>query len=244
MLSGCPLAPESTAGPFALDNGFVRTNITEGLPGVPFVLVVEVVNSSNCEPRAGLSVEVWHCDASGEYSGIDESTSTPNGETFLRGVQFTNETGFVRFESVFPGWYRSRTTHIHIRVHRSLDVEGVEYTGAEAAGTTIHTGQLYFEDDLCDDIGLLTPYSAHDSPRTARNDDGIYSRMGGDYGIVSTSLVDESSGYSAGVRGLVTVGVDDDASSLGTNSAPLARCTRCSLVVSLLVSTLVAWSLS
>ena len=115
-LTGCPLAPESTAGPFATTAGLVRQNITEGLPGVPFVLDVELVNSHNCEPVVeGVAVEIWHCNALGEYSAFVMSggTPVPSDTTFLRGVQFTNASGVARFISVFPGW----CVHACVRAH-------------------------------------------------------------------------------------------------------------------------------
>ena len=36
---------------------------------------------------------------------------------FLRGRQVADENGKVAFSSIFPGWYQSRATHIHVHVY-------------------------------------------------------------------------------------------------------------------------------
>ena len=47
-------------------------------------------------------------------------------ETWCRGVQATDSDGRVYFDSVYPGWYQGRTTHIHVTVR----VGGTERTFA------------------------------------------------------------------------------------------------------------------
>lgn len=55
----------------------------------------------------------------GVYSGVqasgngDESDATNLDATFLRGIQPSNKEGIVQFESIFPGHYTGRATHIH-----------------------------------------------------------------------------------------------------------------------------------
>ena len=41
------------------------------------------------------------------------------GQTFLRGVQTTDANGQVTFNTIYPGWYQGRATHIHVDVYRS-----------------------------------------------------------------------------------------------------------------------------
>ncbi|MGH3111205.1 MAG: dioxygenase, partial [Gaiellaceae bacterium] len=65
----CVLAPESTEGPFYLDDARVRRNITEGRPGTPLTLRLRVVDASSCRAIRRATVDVWHCDADGAYSG-------------------------------------------------------------------------------------------------------------------------------------------------------------------------------
>jgi protocatechuate 3,4-dioxygenase beta subunit len=90
-------------------------------------LGLRVLDAESCEPIANAIVDIWHCDATGLYSGF-ESASTGGGpggggsgptdeKTYLRGARATNNDGIVEFETVYPGWYRGRTVHIHAKVH-------------------------------------------------------------------------------------------------------------------------------
>ena len=67
----CMLTPEVMEGPFFLDEKLVRADITEGRPGLPLRLRLQVVNA-DCSPVAGALVHVWQCDAEGLYSGVDD----------------------------------------------------------------------------------------------------------------------------------------------------------------------------
>ena len=80
----CVLAPEQTEGPYYVANENVRRNITEGRPGRPLTLRLAVVDASTCKPIKGATVDVWHCDALGNYSGVEGV-----GGTFMRGIQRT-----------------------------------------------------------------------------------------------------------------------------------------------------------
>ncbi len=124
----CVLTPELTEGPFYLDLDQVRSDITEGRPGVPLALRVTVVDADSCEPIKDAAVDVWHCDAEGVYSGVQGDDGT-----FLRGIQMTDASGVATFQTVYPGWYTGRAVHIHLKVH--------------LGGTETFTGQLFFEDE-------------------------------------------------------------------------------------------------
>ena len=53
------------------------------------------MNTQTCERLPDAAVDIWHCDALGEYSG------TGDGETtFLRGIQLTNANGLAFFETI------------------------------------------------------------------------------------------------------------------------------------------------
>jgi protocatechuate 3,4-dioxygenase beta subunit len=39
------------------------------------------------------------------------------GQTFLRGVQTTDNSGSVSFNTIYPGWYNGRATRIHVEVY-------------------------------------------------------------------------------------------------------------------------------
>src|SRR5579859_3282159 len=66
----CRLSAEQTEGPYYLDRALLRQDITEGKPGQPLVLRLEVLDSRTCRPLSDTALEVWHCDAQGQYSGF------------------------------------------------------------------------------------------------------------------------------------------------------------------------------
>lgn len=128
---------QHTDEPFELDPTLVRSNIQQGQPGFPMLLRLQVV-SADCSPVVGARVDVWHCDAKGSYAGAQEQAGNSARENVLRGSQFSDAAGVVAFQSIFPGWYPGRTTHIHYRVW--LD------------GETMLTGQVFFNDAVSDAI--------------------------------------------------------------------------------------------
>ncbi len=113
----CMLSKEVTEGPFYIDPNLIRADMTEGKPGLPMTLRLQVVNA-DCTPVAGARVDVWHCDASGTYSGVQNlgGGADTTGETFLRGTQATDDKGIATFQTIYPGWYPGRTVHIHYKV--------------------------------------------------------------------------------------------------------------------------------
>lgn len=205
----CTLAPEMTEGPYYLDLERVRRDITEGSPGLPLRLETKVVDASSCEPLSGAAVDIWHCDALGVYSGI-ESEGT-EGETYLRGIQLTGDDGVATFETVFPGWYPGRVTHIHLKVHEGGSIDaGTPRDGTYEGGHVAHTGQLFFADKQVNEVYELEPYADHEGTRTLLSADSIY--LGGDGARVHLTRVDKAD-LSAGLLGRITLGVDPDAAT-------------------------------
>ncbi|MCH1919529.1 intradiol ring-cleavage dioxygenase [Shewanella sp. A3A] len=119
-------------GPCYFQN-VVLDDISEERGGLPMQLCLQVIDS-NCNPLAGLEVEVWHCDTAGIYSA-DTSDSADAGRfsvglcsgnssealvsKWFRGTQVTDSDGRVNFKSCFPGWYAGRTIHIHFRIRNN-----------------------------------------------------------------------------------------------------------------------------
>jgi protocatechuate 3,4-dioxygenase beta subunit len=173
----CVLAPEQSEGPFYVSDSPERRDVAEGRPGTTLALALEVVNASTCKPIGGATVDIWHTDALGEYSGVNGASGT-----FMRGTQKTGSDGVARFDSVYPGWYGGRAVHVHVKVH----------TG----GSVVHTGQLYFPDDITDTIYEAEPYTSRPD-RDVRNDADAIFRNGG-----SRSLLDvrgDGDGYAASI---------------------------------------------
>jgi protocatechuate 3,4-dioxygenase beta subunit len=191
----CTLAAEQEQGPYYLDLERIRKNITEGKRGLR-------VDSTSCEPLPNVAVDIWHCAADGHYSGFArEGTS---GETFLRGVQLTDENGVAAFRTIYPGWYQGRATHIHLKAH----VGGTRSGAQHAAGHVAHTGQLFFSDSLTDRVAELSPYGGR--ARTRNRVDHIYTQQHGASALLSISQRNRSS-LRSGVIGRITLGVDPDA---------------------------------
>lgn len=157
---GCILTPSSIQGPFYLDLGLLRQDITEGKPGLPVTLIFKVVNASDgCSPVPNAVVDVWQCDALGSYSGFPSEGTA--GETFLRGIQITNLDGLVFFQTVFPGWYPGRTAHWHVKVYPSQDMEV--------------TTQFYFDQWVTDIVNeQLPPYDTKGANSTTNTTDAFY----------------------------------------------------------------------
>jgi protocatechuate 3,4-dioxygenase beta subunit len=154
----CVLTPEVTEGPYYFDPSLERADITEGTQaGVATNVRLQVVDAT-CKPVAGARVDIWHCNAVGLYSGYPNQTGgiDTTGQTFLRGTQFASNDGIVEFETIYPGWYAGRTTHIHFKVF--LDEK------------TVLTGQIFFPDALSQFIYQnVPPYTDHGHDRDVMN---------------------------------------------------------------------------
>ena len=62
----CILTPQAVEGPFYFDPKLVRADITEGKPGVPLKLTLQVVEATkDCARLEGARVDVWHSDDDG-----------------------------------------------------------------------------------------------------------------------------------------------------------------------------------
>jgi protocatechuate 3,4-dioxygenase beta subunit len=120
----------------------------------------------------------------GAYSeGVQEASPADDG-TYLRGAQVADESGIVQFTTVYPGWYRSRTVHIHLKVH--VDRENVLTT------------QLFLDDELSDAVFDASPYDEHPNRDTYNNTDTIYDATG------LLSVTETDNGY----LGYLNLGVD------------------------------------
>jgi hypothetical protein len=105
--------------------------------------------------------DLWHCNATGVYGGVigsgngNEADLSNLNNTFLRGLQATDADGVASFESIFPGHYGGRATHMHVVgwLNGTILPNGT-YTG----GTVSHVGQLFFDQDLITEVNLLSPY--------------------------------------------------------------------------------------
>jgi protocatechuate 3,4-dioxygenase beta subunit len=183
VVKTCVLAPEMTEGPYYISGEAVRSDITEGHPGAPLRLALTVVDVTTCGPIPNAVIDVWHADAGGNYSGFG---STSSNRTFLRGTQVSDANGNAGFNTIYPGWYQGRATHIHLKVH--------------VGGNAVHTGQLFFDEATNHAVYANAPYTGHAGNRTLNSQDGIYA-SGGAQSI--PTLTREGSGHV----GTITLGV-------------------------------------
>ncbi|MEU6348028.1 intradiol ring-cleavage dioxygenase [Streptomyces sp. NPDC047072] len=201
----CTLTKEMTEGPYYLDGQYVRADITEGKTGFPLKLALTVVDDDTCATISNALVEIWHCDALGEYSGYvgNNGHSEPDSGTFLRGGVLTNSSGVANITTVYPGWYRGRCVHIHVKVHVNVTLTS---DGSFTGGTELHTGQLFFDETVTAKVGALSPYSANTVTRTTLAQDSIYDDGGAASGLLTLTALGSSP--TAGYTGTLTLGVE------------------------------------
>lgn len=168
--AACTLTPEQTLGPFFVDEKLQRSdltaNATEGAVrgGVPLTLALTIqqFGAGGCAALKGAQVDIWHTDAVGVYS--DERSENTVGKTFLRGYQLTDASGLVRFKTIYPGWYRGRTAHIHVLIRTPAANAAYQYAT-----------QLYFDQALTNAIaGSVEAYKSRGTPGVTNARDGIY----------------------------------------------------------------------
>ena len=175
----CVLTPEMTEGPYYLDGDKLRRDIREGRPGTRLDLATTVVDVSTCKPIKGAAVDIWHCDAGRRRT----PASRRRGPTATRSC--VESSGRRR-----PGSRRSsrstragtpgRTVHIHVQV--------------ALGGNVLHTGQLFFPEQLTDAVYRRAPYNRRPSRDTRNATDSIF-RNGGSKSMLK--LAKTKTGYAA-----------------------------------------------
>ena len=196
----CVVRPEMTIGPYFVDDQMNRVDIrsepSDGSvkEGVPLTLNINVasVGGNSCAPIEGAQVDVWHCDAEGQYSGVSDRGFETQGQQFLRGYQLTNANGGVQFQTIYPGWYSGRAVHIHFTI-RTKATDGNDYQ---------FTSQFFFEDALSDQVHAQAPYAGKGQRDTRNDNDNIFS--GGGEQLLLKLQGDSTNGYV----GTMTIGLD------------------------------------
>jgi protocatechuate 3,4-dioxygenase beta subunit len=176
----CTLTHATIAGPTWFDAHDVRSDIRDGRPGVPLELAFRVVRLPSCAPLPNAVVDLWQCDALGVYSGFahaapgnggrpggrdrygDKESAATDADRWLRGTQVSGPDGVVTFRTIYPGWYPTRTAHLHLKVHLSEK--------------TVLTTQLFFDDAVSDRVYRGSdPYRQHPGRDTRNPTDPFYS---------------------------------------------------------------------
>lgn len=164
----CSVIETETEGPYPTHSpaSYVRSDITSDRTGYKMTVNITVNNSNNsCNALSGALVDIWHCDAEGNYSEYGGSGSQSTNYTsvhFLRGRQTTDANGLVSFTSIFPGWYTGRATHIHVHIYNS-------------AGTSLKVTQIAFPEGTGTALATVAGYSKGMSGYTYNATDGVFS---------------------------------------------------------------------
>ncbi|MBJ6143810.1 intradiol ring-cleavage dioxygenase [Hymenobacter sp. BT559] len=164
----CTVAPTETEGPFPTHtpSSYVRSDITDGRTGYKLTVKITINSSANgCAALAGALVDIWHCDAQGnysEYGGTGMQSTNYTNVHFLRGRQTTDASGLVTFTSIFPGWYSGRATHIHVHVYN-------------ANGTSLKVTQIAFPEGAGTALAAVNGYGKGLSGYTYNKSDNVFS---------------------------------------------------------------------
>jgi protocatechuate 3,4-dioxygenase, beta subunit len=152
------LTPAQTEGPFYPQASFfaTRKDIDADLlqvagsaaspKGTPLTLAGQVMRADGT-PVGGALVEIWQCDATGQYLYTDRTlrSGDPGFQGFGRAI--TGGAGQYAFKTIRPVAYPGRPPHIHVKV-------AIELAGRRK---DLLTTQLYFQgDDLSDDFVIRT----------------------------------------------------------------------------------------
>ncbi|MFJ7796659.1 intradiol ring-cleavage dioxygenase [Pseudomonas sp. NPDC096950] len=210
----CLLSPEQIAGPYFRNPKLIRRNISEGQDGIPLVLRLAIVDAMTGEPVSGALVDIWHCNARGAYSGwsrINPDLEVATGDigaiartdddTYLRGGQFSDSKGMVRFTTIYPGFYAGRALHIHV---------AVRITGGNNYLEERHVawvGQLNFPEVASRSVLSAREYTGRTVATLSNSQDHYYESMGGEASTLTVHSIGRDT-TEDGFFGHMTIGID------------------------------------
>jgi protocatechuate 3,4-dioxygenase beta subunit len=196
----CHLAPELTHAPTYRDIGLLRADLREGAEGAALVLTLRVLDARTCEPLAGAAVDVWNASPRGHYSSC-KAPLTP-ADTYLRGVQIADAEGVVVMTTLYPGWYKDRAPHVHVKVHVGGAVSGDHYADG-TAGHICYVGQVWFPQEYNDELHGTGAYASNTIPYITNEHDHVLGSMKGE-GPIFLVTKDAPGRY----RAAITLAVD------------------------------------
>lgn len=177
----CVMTTATTEGPFYVRSP-LRSDVREDRVGKDLELSLQVMDYPSCTPVEGALVEIWNCDAEGNYPGYPEDIGhdwfaqaqlfewgkvtghlpPTNENQYLRGAQVTDAEGKVNFTTIVPLWYNGRVPHVHFKV-RIEDKETL-------------TGQLFFDQKFEEQLYAATPPYNKFGPSPVNYDNDLVAR--------------------------------------------------------------------
>lgn len=235
----CQLSAEQEVGPYYIEDGLLRSDITEGRAGVPLSLNIALVDARRCLPLANAIVDIWHCDALGVYSGFTRTTQSalppgpmptgafgpPPGAADLHGQlpppplskptdRLTFLRGVQRSDAhgnvVFQTIFPGFYPGRTNHIHFKVRFAGSDGDGSLKGEHVSHIGQIFFPEKLTVELMQDRPYRDHRIQRTALADDGVFLDQQGATSIARLQALD-SSAASSGLRAQIIAVVDPDA---------------------------------
>ncbi|KAH9428000.1 hypothetical protein MCOR02_011492 [Pyricularia oryzae] len=202
----CMLMPAVDQGPLYVKGEEVRKDITNGEKGIPMTLAIQVVDYQTCKVLPDAYVDIWSSNATGMYVGVqgypgmgDPKDASILKGTTLRGVQPTDKAGVASFDTLMPGHYEGRATHIHGNSANTSrpQTTAIVYLGATklqnntlSGGRAAHVGQLYFDQSLVTASSQAAPYNTNRMATTLNVRDFLFMQgANGDDPIVRYALV-------------------------------------------------------
>ncbi|MBK3576759.1 intradiol ring-cleavage dioxygenase [Streptomyces sp. MBT65] len=235
------LTSELTEGPYYIDADKIRRDVTEDQEGIPLTLDLKVIDADTCRPLRNAAVDIWHCNATGVYSGYEAGggggpaptgappsgtpTGTPTGGPPPGGggghQEPTDDDRFLR-----GTWHTDRHGQVTFRtvfpgwyqgrcvhIHVKVHVDGEWTDAGYEGGHTCHTGQLFFDEKSVLATAVLEPYVSNTATRTTLTEDGIYPQNGHEGGLLYLKY--DRRRIARGVRGRLTLAVAPDETNDG-----------------------------
>lgn len=211
----CILQPEGEIGPFYVPGEYVRENLREGEEGVNIILDGQFIDVETCEPIVGLYWDIWNCNSTGVYGGVQSTLNLGNYDdasnldnTMLRGIGLSDEEGVVQFQTIFPGHYDGRASHHHIVA--TLNATKLA-NGTIEGGYVAHVGQLFWDQSLIYEVEATAPYNTSDIDITLNEEDHVVIAQTGTDSDPFFNYFRLGDSIEDGLLGWVTVGINKSA---------------------------------
>ncbi|KAK6200864.1 hypothetical protein LQW54_009448 [Pestalotiopsis sp. IQ-011] len=222
------LNPQGEVGPFYVEGEYVRSDVTDSEPGVEIIMEAQVIDVNTCEPLVGAWFDIWNCNSTGVYSGVQSSgngnsnDATNLDNTALRGIQQTDDNGVVKFTTIYAGHYSGRANHMHVALHTEATEEA---NGTITMGTVPHIGQFFWDQGLTTQVEAVSPYSTNTIALTTNAEDRVFGEQetAGTTSDPVFNYVFLGDSVSDGIFQWIVVGVDTTASYTPTYSFELTE---------------------